>query len=298
MDRQQIVIYHGNCADGFSAAYAHQLYHRDLVRKGQTERQPLYVAGIYNNPPPDVTGADVILLDFSYKRETVCEILRTCHTLTIIDHHISAYEDLKDLQDSKLSMVWDMNKSGAVLAWEYFIPQLPVPEFMLHIQDRDLWRFKMPHTREFMASVFSYAYTFDNWDKLFATPIDTLIAEGPVIERKHFKDIEELSGVTVRMMSIRGHVVPTANVPYTLGTDMAVLLLEKFPEAPFAAYYYDVPGYRVFGLRARQTDDVNVSAIAASFPGGGGHVKASGFRVPIQNVLIGDIQYEAVSSLD
>ena len=54
-----VCIYHGNCADGFGAAW--------VVRKaiGEIEFHP----GTYGQPPPDVTGKDVVMVDFSYKPE-------------------------------------------------------------------------------------------------------------------------------------------------------------------------------------------------------------------------------------
>jgi nanoRNase/pAp phosphatase (c-di-AMP/oligoRNAs hydrolase) len=48
-------------------------------------------------------------------------------------------------------------------------------------------------------------------------------------------------------------------------------------EAPFAACYYDKPGARVFSLRSRGDDGMDVSAIAAIY-GGGGHRNAAGFQ--------------------
>ena len=56
----------------------------------------------------------------------------------------------------------------------------------------------MPNTREIQAAVFSYEYTFENWDMLMALPTAKLAIEGRAIERKHFKDIKELLGVLSR----------------------------------------------------------------------------------------------------
>lgn len=56
-----ICIYHGNCADGFGAAWA--------VRKALPDCE--FHAGIYQNTPPDVAGRDVVIVDFSYKRGVV-----------------------------------------------------------------------------------------------------------------------------------------------------------------------------------------------------------------------------------
>ncbi len=52
---------------------------------------------------------------------------------------------------------------------------------------------------------------------------------------------------------------------------------------PFAACYWDTTDGRVFGLRA--TDDgIDVSEVAKLY-GGGGHAKASGFKVPRGHAL-------------
>jgi hypothetical protein len=57
-----LIIYHGNCADGFSAAWCFWRKYRDGAD---------YFAGVYQQEPPDVSGRDVFLVDFSYKRAVV-----------------------------------------------------------------------------------------------------------------------------------------------------------------------------------------------------------------------------------
>jgi hypothetical protein len=102
----------------------------------------------------------------------------------------------------------------------------------------------------------------------------TLVAEGEAIERKHFKDIRELLGVTVREMVIGGHRVPVANLPYTMSSDAGHEMAEGHP---FAACYWDTPKGRVFSLRSGN-DGIDVSEVAKQY-GGGGHRNASGFAV-------------------
>jgi len=93
-------------------------------------------------------------------------------------------------------------------------------------------------------------------------------------KRKHFKDIGELIGVVTRPMTIAGHTVPMANLPYTLTSDAGHQLATG---KPFAGCYWDTPDGRVFSLRS--TDEgLDVSAIAKQY-GGDGHRNASGFRV-------------------
>lgn len=161
-----LCIYHGNCADGFGAAWAVRHALRDGVE---------FHAGFYGNAPPDVAGRDVVLVDFSYKRPVIIEMAKAARSLLIIDHHKTAAEDLEGLMRSppggwptwmengplyddeacyvdppldRVAALFDMNRSGAGLAWDYFHPRQPRPALIDHIEDRDLWRFKLPGTRE------------------------------------------------------------------------------------------------------------------------------------------------------
>jgi oligoribonuclease NrnB/cAMP/cGMP phosphodiesterase (DHH superfamily) len=277
-----LVIYHGNCADGFSAAWC-------FWRKYGTGAD--YVAGVYQQPPPDVAGREVYLVDFSYKRPVVEEMLKVASSVTLIDHHKTAIEDLQPLfmQDSwtggpkQLAHFTDLNRSGATLAWDYLFPGEDRPLLLGHIEDRDLWRFKLPGTREIQALVFSHEYTFEQWDRLMSADQVELLkmtAAGAAIERKHHKDVAELVAVCKRRMVIGSHEVPVASLPYTLSSDAGHLMAQG---EPFAACYWDTNEGRVFSLRAAD-DGVDVSEVAKQY-GGGGHAKAAGFKVPRDHAL-------------
>lgn len=283
-----LCIYHGNCADGFGAAWA--------VRKALPDAE--FYAATHQNPPPDVTGRKVVIVDFSYKRPVLEEMATKAQSILILDHHKSAMEDLAGypappedipdhrgwLPDSGVYVRFDMERSGAMLAWDHFHAG-PPPRLLEHIQDRDLWRFALPRTREIQAAVFSYSYDFDVWDQLVAS-FDSfgdtnLAVEGAAIERKHHKDIAELVGVTKRRMVIGGVDVPVASLPYTLSSDAGHMMAH---DEPFAACYWDTPDGRVFSLRSND-DGQDVSDIAKLY-GGGGHRSAAGFRVPYDHALV------------
>jgi uncharacterized protein len=263
---KKLCIYHGNCADGFTAAW--------VVRKALGSDEVDFHAGIYQNAPPDVEGRDVILVDFSYKRPVLEQIRNRAASVIILDHHKTAEADLRDL--SGVVSVFDMNRAGARITWDYYFPGQEPPKLLLHVEDRDLWRFALRKTREIQASVFAYPYEFKVWDFLMGADLDQLAIEGEAIERKHFKDIRELVGVVTRRMNIGGYNVPIANLPYTLTSDAGHLLAKEGNE-PFAGCYWDTPQGRVFSLRS--TDEgLDVGEIAKQY-GGGGHRNASGFRL-------------------
>lgn len=261
-------IYHGNCADGFTGAW--------VVRKALGEGV-IFHAGVHQTPPPSITGATLVMVDFSYKRNLIVDLAKNNERVIIIDHHKTAEEDLLSLNLSNVEAIFDMNKCGCVLAWEKYFPEKTMPQIMENIQDRDLWKFVLPGTREIQASIFSYEYEFDIWDKLMSTDVYSLREGGVAIERKHHKDVAELVAVLTRWMKIGGHVIPVANLPYTLSSDSGELLC-KMHGTPFAGCYYDSPRGRIFSLRSLP-GGADVGAIAKIY-GGGGHQGSAGFTVP------------------
>lgn len=270
--KDEVVIYHGNCADGFGAAWCFHHHEKNRYR---------FIPGVYQNPPPDIRNSHIYLVDFSYKREVVENLLDKGNLITLIDHHVTAIEDLKPLIDAKdIVSFCDVNRSGAMLAWQYLNGYYGIdmtPQLIKHIEDRDLWKFELPGTREIQAAVFSYPYDFEVWDDLMLiTSMQNLKMEGEAIERKHHKDIAELLKVTTRWMAIDGNHVPIANLPYTLTSDAGHALCKEH-STPFAGCYWDTPEGRVFSLRSLE-NGADVSQIAKKF-GGGGHKHASGFRI-------------------
>lgn len=296
--KNPLCIYHGNCADGFAAAWAV----RHFFGAGNVD----FHAGVYQTPPPNVAGREVILVDFSYKRPVLEQMLtpgdaNQAFSILILDHHKSAAEDLAGIDKPRagydpgdwrydleqwghgwpVRAVFDMERSGAGIAWDFFHPGQRRPFLLDHVEDRDLWRFAKPHTREVQAALFSYPYDFAVWDELMRDDrLPALRAEGEAIERKHFKDIHELVPVLKRRMTIGGVDVPVASLPYTYTSDAGHLMAKG--EA-FAACYWDKLDRREFSLRSIE-GGADVSAIAVQY-GGGGHKNAAGFSVPRDHEL-------------
>jgi len=275
-----ICIYHGNCADGFGSAYVVWRERQKVLIAGRTPEGELsFFPATYNQPPPDVKGKNVIMLDFSYKRDVLDKMIEDCASLLLLDHHKSAKEDLEGVfNNSKVLGEFDMDRSGAMMTWQWFNPVDDPPQLIKHIQDRDLWRFDLDMTREIQAALFSLPYDFDEWAKYMENNLNiiSLFNDGQAIERKHHKDVNELLKVTQRRMNIGGHNVPVANLPYTLVSDAAHKMAI---DEPFAGCYWDTPRGRVFGLRST-ADGLDVSEIALQY-GGGGHKAAAGFTVAL-----------------
>lgn len=298
-----LVIYHANCADGFTAAWA--------VHKAMPAD---FYPAFYQAPPPDVAGRDVIMVDFCYNADVMLQLQRAARSLLVLDHHKTADEVLApdprikpayltvhridgtpecgiaNWTDFKNAAGWDRDegitkaviyalidqqRSGAGIAWDFFHPGVPRPALVNHVEDRDLWRFALPGTREIQAAIFSRPYTFEAWDAMAAMAPAELQREGVVLERKHHKDVAELVATCQRRIVIAGHDIPAASIPHTMTSDAGALMARG---EHFAACYWDTAHAREFSLRST-ADGLDVSLVASLY-GGGGHARAAGFRVP------------------
>lgn len=255
------VLYHAQCQDGFGGAWAAW---RALGERAQ------YLPVQHGDPPPALPeGARVVIVDFSYPRDVILALRERVGSLMILDHHKTAEEALRGLPDA----VFDMHKSGAMLAWEYFHPEQEPPPIIGYVQDRDLWRFELPHSREVNAALGSYPQDFATWNGI---DVDRLIEEGRAILRFRDQTIGSIISFA-RMGEVGGHLVPVVNAT-AHWSDVGEALLRQFPEAPFVALYFDdSEGRRRWSLRSR--GEFDVADLAKRF-GGGGHRAAAGFREP------------------
>ncbi|MGL6245669.1 phosphohydrolase [Pseudomonas sp.] len=272
-----LCIYHHGCADGFAAAWAVRRYMHQQQAAGfgaQATGEPVdFHPGIYGEPPPDVTGRSVIIVDFSYPRSDMLRMAEQAHSILVIDHHQTAAQQLCDLP-ANMRTVFDMHHSGAVLTWQQLFPGEMPPVLFDHIQDRDLWLFRLPMTREIVAALFSYPMDFAAWDALMQRPIRDLETEGRSILRQQRQHVDALLDNLTRWVHFGDAPVPAANVPWFYASEVAGRLADG---NPFAAAYQDDDEGRKWSLRSGP-DGADVAAIAEAL-GGGGHRHAAGFRM-------------------
>lgn len=273
MKQPLLCIYHANCCDGMGAAWS---VHHALKDTHDIE----FHAATYQVEPPEVAGKNVVIVDFSYKREVMEQMAKVAKSITVIDHHKTAEAELTPLLESGLiTGVFDMTKSGAMLTWEVFHGDAQPPRLIEHIQDRDLWKFELLGTREIQAALYSYPMEFDVWDKLMFTHLDDLYKEGVAIDRAHLKNVDGLVEFLTHRQIIAGYDVPAVNCPYMFASDVGNKLATN---EPFSVTYYDSEDNRKYSLRSVE-GGIDVSEVAALF-GGGGHKHAAGFKIPLDRI--------------
>ncbi len=258
----EIVLYHANCTDGFGAAYSAW---KLLGNKAK------YIPCDHGTDPPDVVGKKVVMLDFTYDNLTTKKLIQDAASFWIIDHHKSAMVALHDITHAH----FDMTKSGAILAWEFFHPGKEAPKFIQYIQDRDLWAWELPYSKEFSAAFDMVPWEFEEYEKFEDDSVfDDAVKRGSYI-LAYSKTVVKKVCDKASQRKFNGKEVLVVNSCHWMSEIGAKLA----PDCDFAMIWYydhDTMGY-ICSLRAFH-ETVDVSEIAKKF-GGGGHKKAAGFRL-------------------
>jgi oligoribonuclease NrnB/cAMP/cGMP phosphodiesterase (DHH superfamily) len=276
MSRKTVLLYHAGCPDGFGAAWSFWRKYGDTIE---------YIPVSHGTEPPNVEGCDVFMADFCYKRPVMLQMKDDANSLVVLDHHKSSQEECGDLEFCS----FDMDHSGAFLAWDYLFSGDNVPLLIRYVEDRDLWRWNLDSTEEILSAVDSFERTFENWDMLHSY----LDAENSVRWKRvktmgegilqYKKNLIKSLMRNAYQANIMGKTVPIINIPFFQSEVAAELALT----ADYAAaYYFDGEAYK-FSLRSKEGGD-DVSLIAAKF-GGGGHKNASGFLIKsLSQLNVGD----------
>lgn len=285
MDRDKpLVIYHGQCKDGFCSAWVfHRKYGDDVE----------FFEGFYGQPPPDVTGRDVVMVDFCYPRDVMEAMVGKPRELVVLDHHKTAAAAMEGFEawaaeakgDTDISINFNMDKSGAMLAWDHCFPTVPVPGFpdgvpwiVQYVQDRDLWRHQLPDSMAVNAYISTMEFSFDLWDETFDLfkRVDGVMVElGKAVLAKTEQYVREVRKNALRIRAF-GYTVPIVNAPQVDVSELGHALCEGEPFS--IAWWQRSDGLYQYSLRSRE-DGMDVS-VFAKIMAGGGHKHAAGFMAP------------------
>jgi uncharacterized protein len=265
-DPHPLVIYHGrNCPDGFAAALAAWLFfqgHAEFLALDHGEVKSM-------EHLPDLSGRAVYILDFSFAPALLRDIEAKAAKLVLLDHHQSAAETLEGF-DCRCGVVhFDMKKSGARLAWDFFLPERPLPHLVRCVEDRDLWTWQYPESAGFL----------EHWRQLTMMGPEAFAAyveRGRAMDEKFCKLAADMAEAA-QPVQLNGVAGLMANVPgsfHSLVGDMLSLRSGTFA----LLWNIDKTASVKIGLRSQR--GYNCIPLAQSF-GGGGHAQACGMRLPL-----------------
>lgn len=304
---KNIVLYHRNCSDGLMSATIMYGYFKAQGKLDDTEFIPIQ----YGDPIPDVTGANVYILDYSVDPETLISmssVSNTAQKLVMLDHHESAInkyvdyfgivkEDRIIISKDNYFILFDQNKSGCGLTRELVDEIIFAPGwsqyrynisknmnlFIDHIQDRDLWLFKLSQTLAYYELLSSlelktpkdcYEFIMDFTDSELDATLDKFQARVDMRQELALGYASKASTII-----FENHVIKAVNVPANFSSIVGDILSK---DVPFVLLYV-TDGVNVFcSLRSNKETGVDVSKIAIKL-GGGGHRASSGFKMSLVN---------------
>ncbi|OGN06088.1 MAG: hypothetical protein A2669_00990 [Candidatus Yanofskybacteria bacterium RIFCSPHIGHO2_01_FULL_48_25b] len=273
-----IVFYHGRCRDGFTAAWA-------AWKKlgGSADYIPLEWTNLNPEQIPPVPGKEVYFLDYAPSQEDLDRVIKEAKSVVIIDHHLSKEEMVKNLPGS----VYESNHSGAVLAWKYFHPDGTMPRLCLYVEDSDLWNWKIQDSNKVLSSIDLKDDTdFKVWDSIAKDLEDDAKRreyekKGEIILEYAKKLIDEIIKAHAQLVNFEGHEVYAVNAPRMFRSEIGNKLATIKP--PFGIVWNQTPTEISVSLRAIK-DKFNLIPLAQKY-GGGGHMGASNFRLPLDSPL-------------
>ena len=278
-DPQPLIIYHGRrCPDGFGAALAAWLYYGADGAEflGLDHGDIESMADL-----PAIDARAVYILDFSFSADILRGIEERAAKLVMLDHHKSAAEKLTGFACRCGVVHFDMNKSGARLAWEFFHPHEPMPALFKYVEDRDIWKWEFAESAAFLSALDMEEQGFARWREIADfTPeqLQQFMVRGEAMDQKYRKlcaDIAEGAQPLV-FNGIAGLMVNAPGMFHSLVGDILSAKTGTFA----LMWSAGEKGVKV-GLRSQRNFDC--IALAESM-GGGGHAQACGFKMKVERL--------------
>ena len=269
--KNTVILYHADCEDGFGGAWA--------ARKKLGDKAS-YIAVKHGFPPPQgLKNKTVYMIDFAYPGPMTRTIARHTAKLVVIDHHLSHQKIVEKLPNHLFSL----KHSGAVLSWDYFHPGKTIPLLLRYVEDIDLWKFSLPHAREFSGFIESIPHNFEYWDKLIrdfenSKRRSERFREGALILRYNENIVNDLIRGG-REVVFEGYPAFAVNSPVLNSKIGATLIKQGYP---VAVMWATKSGRIEVSLRSSKRVDVSRLAVRH---GGGGHPRAAGFQIALNKNL-------------
>ncbi|MDG2049922.1 MAG: hypothetical protein P8M78_07150 [Myxococcota bacterium] len=278
---RRICVHHAGCPDGFGAAWATW---RGWGRQGE------FIARGHEDHlrGEEVEDAFVAFVDIAPQNQELIELSDHAAHIVVLDHHITASTRL--LGDAKVcaaveeaghTLHFDMQHSGAVLAWQHFQPDEPLPPLLEYVEDQDLWNWKLPHSEAVNAAISSHPHTLETWENLSQLSISELVRQGEPILRANEVQIQRAASKAAPIVIGENRLEAVNST--TNRARIGHLLAERALFGEPWGCVYRLEG-KVVSATLYSIGDFDVSRIATSL-GGGGHKNAAGFSVSLESWL-------------
>lgn len=274
-----LILYHGHCPDGWCAAY--------IASKKYPEAKlvPMDHGADHSEVLRECVHKDVLMVDFSLRtREQNDTLAASTRSFRILDHHKTAQAALEGAPYA----VFDMKRSGAGITWDTLFNEKEGFErlwFVNYVEDRDLWNWALPHSREICAYLGTLELNKADWDKLENMEWASIIGQGigASAHINHYVREAVKQAQSSKVPSTPefpaahwGHSIAILNVPYLNCSEIGNELAKTHDIS--LTWFERGDGIIQFSLRSEGEYDISTFAKAYN---GGGHRNAAGFQLKI-----------------
>lgn len=320
MTNTHIVIVHNPCRDGYGAELTARYYYKlnpttdNVIYWGTQPNKEYCLEDLKTKSKklleqyPDIKVLSIRIFDLAIEPTPLNYLMATfdCVNIEVYDHHLTFKQvwDAYKEADPQMYEAWhdnihyDVEHSGAYLAWKHYFPDKEVPKIILYIEDRDLWAWRQPFSKEINEALFSTAPSYkepEKWLEIYfdipneAQYFDGLREIGNILLKSKQSRLEQLyrTGTLIEFDNIK---VFTCNASHIDASDLGNYAVSQKNEND--EYLYDSAFIWRFGYdnmkwnistRSLQGRDIDVSALCKKY-GGGGHKHAAGFEIDIDDI--------------
>lgn len=281
-----VCIYHKNCTDGTTAAAILLLKYPDCKAFAldhnyrDEEFQP-----ILDEVDKDTT---VYIVDFSIKQPFFEKLASKAKEVINIDHHISVKDMLEEFTKkySNFKLVFDNDKSGASLTWQYLFGSNP-PDIVKYVEDKDIWKWEFGDITKYVNDyLFLYTNKPQELRQLLDKDINEIIEKGKIINQytTYLIDsfVEKSKDLFIQIGSYKVRAYNTGLFQSEIGNKLSTIYDQ-------AVCLFSINGDYV-KLSFRSLDHHNPSALdLAKMLNGGGHRNAAGASMSLKefcNILL------------
>ena len=303
------IFAHSHCTDGLVAA---SIMKYSLQMQHNVEPEVIFVS--YGKEQEAISKANldsettVYCVDFAFNKELTLELCKLAKLVYVLDHHKTAQENLEDLKTHyNFNFIYDVDKSGASIVRDYCKQHLSLyshiklnqkeilNKVVNMVEDRDLWLFRLPMTKEFAEYVFAYMQPND---------IDKMSI---ILFKYSFDNLKEICQMGETIMNYKDNIIEKklkSYVPVYFHVDNTKLLIINETQPDLVSQLgnelckkYNVPVclYNISGsessnelsvaLSFRSMDHLEPVDVIARLFSGGGHRNAAAGSTKLENFV-------------
>lgn len=284
-----ICLYHGIDLDGFCSGAIYEKYMKE------TEQEYRLIPANYgwDLPWDDFVGANVTMIDFSFKAPEMERLVGIARSVTVIDHHKTAIAELEQFQEVA-HLVMKTEYAGCELAWRHYFPLLKhiISPTVALLGRYDVWDHANPDVLPFQYGMRLYDLDPSKgadrgmWGDLLRLEwlglMDNILHEGKTVLKYQTREDEIGAKAGCFDVEWEGLRWVAANRGGR-GSQFFNSVWDESKYDGMMSFSWNGKDW-TFGLYSTKPE-VDCGAIAAKH-GGGGHAGAAGFRAPVLDFVL------------